>query len=58
MLPDDARPKNVPPPLDLTRIFKSYYHKRNDRYYSFFWVGSYFNDVCSMLYFSSWANVY
>ena len=30
MLPDDARPKNVPPPLDLTIIFKSYYHKRND----------------------------
>ena len=27
---DDARKKNVPPPLDLTRIFKSY-HKRNDR---------------------------
>ena len=27
---DDARLKNVPPPLDLTRILKSY-HKRNDR---------------------------
>ena len=26
---DDARLKNVPPPLDLTRIIKSY-HKRND----------------------------
>ena len=46
MLPDDAQPKNVPPHLDLTRIFKSYYHERNDRYFSFFWVGSYFNDVC------------
>ena len=27
---DNARLKNVPPPLDLTRILKSY-HKRNDR---------------------------
>ena len=27
---DHARLKNVPPPLDLTRILKSY-HKRNDR---------------------------
>ena len=27
---DNARHKNVPPPLDLTRIFKSY-HKTNDR---------------------------
>ena len=27
---DDARLKNVPPPLDLTRILKSY-HKKNDR---------------------------
>ena len=27
---DDARLKNVPPPLDLTRILKSN-HKRNDR---------------------------
>ena len=27
---DDARLKNVPPPLDLTRILNSY-HKRNDR---------------------------
>ena len=27
---DDARLKNVPPPLDLTRILKSY-HKRNGR---------------------------
>ena len=27
---NDARLKNVPPPLDLTRILKSY-HKRNDR---------------------------
>ena len=27
---DDARLKSVPPPLDLTRILKSY-HKRNDR---------------------------
>ena len=27
---DDARLKNVLPPLDLTRILKSY-HKRNDR---------------------------
>ena len=27
---DDARLKNAPPPLDLTRILKSY-HKRNDR---------------------------
>ena len=26
----DARLKNAPPPLDLTRILKSY-HKRNDR---------------------------
>ena len=26
----DARHKNVPPPLDLTRTLKSY-HKRNDR---------------------------
>ena len=30
MLTDDARHKNVPPPLDLTRTLKSY-HKRNDR---------------------------
>ena len=30
MLTDDGRHENVPPPLDLTRIFKSY-HKRNDR---------------------------
>ena len=30
MLTDHARHKNVPPPLDLTRILKSY-HKRNDR---------------------------
>ena len=30
MFTDDARLKNVPPPLDLTRILKSY-HKRNDR---------------------------
>ena len=29
-LTDDARHKNVPPPLDLTRILKSY-HKMNDR---------------------------
>ena len=28
-LTDDARHKNVPPPLDLTRTLKSY-HKRND----------------------------
>ena len=28
-LTDDARHKNVPPSLDLTRILKSY-HKRND----------------------------
>ena len=27
---DDARLKNVPPTLDLTRILKSH-HKRNDR---------------------------
>ena len=27
---DNPRHKNVPPPLDLTRIFKSY-HKINDR---------------------------
>ena len=27
---DNARLKNVPPPLDLTRILESY-HKRNDR---------------------------
>ena len=27
---DNARLKNVPPPLDLARILKSY-HKRNDR---------------------------
>ena len=30
MLTDDARHKNVPPSLNLTRILKSY-HKRNDR---------------------------
>ena len=30
MFTDDARLKNVPPPLDLTRILKSY-HKRNDK---------------------------
>ena len=30
MLTDDARHKNVPPPLDLIRILKSY-HERNDR---------------------------
>ena len=30
MLTDDARHKNVPTPLDLSRILKSY-HKRNDR---------------------------
>ena len=30
MLADNGRHKNVPPPLDLTRILKSY-HKRNDR---------------------------
>ena len=30
MLRDDARYKNVHPPLNLTRILKSY-HKRNDR---------------------------
>ena len=29
-LTDGARLKNVPPPLDLTRILKSY-HKRDDR---------------------------
>ena len=29
-LTDDVRHKNVPPPLDLTRILKSHY-KRNDR---------------------------
>ena len=29
-LTDDAKHKNVPPPLDLTRILKSY-HKRNDK---------------------------
>ena len=29
-LTDDARDKNIPSPLDLTRISKSYY-KRNDR---------------------------
>ena len=29
MLTDDARHKNVPPPLDLTRTLKSY-HKKND----------------------------
>ena len=29
-LTDNARHKIVPPPLDLTRILKSY-HKRNDR---------------------------
>ena len=29
-LTDGARLKYVPPPLDLTRILKSY-HKRNDR---------------------------
>ena len=99
-LTDGARLKNVPPPLDLTRILKAY-HKRNDRrkfpetqewpipcevncaacdwsktvkhfsvnthrkflswheatrqpsnwispqrYFSFFWLASYFNDVC------------
>ena len=30
MLTDNARHKYLPPPLDLTRIWKSY-HKRNDR---------------------------
>ena len=30
MLKDNARYKNVPSPLDLTRFLKSY-HKRNDR---------------------------
>ena len=30
MFTDDARLKNVPPHLDLTRILKSY-HKRNAR---------------------------
>ena len=30
MFTDDARFKNVAPPLDLTKILKSYY-KRNDR---------------------------
>ena len=30
MLTDDARLKNVPPPINLTRILKSC-HKRNDR---------------------------
>ena len=98
-LTDGARLKNVPPPLDLTRILKAY-HKRNDRrkfpetqewpipcevncaacdwsktvkhlthtenfladtrrggnqatgflptyrYFSFFWLASYFNNVC------------
>ena len=29
-LTDGARLKNIPPPLDFTRILKSY-HKRNDR---------------------------
>ena len=29
-LKDDARHKNVPPPLDMGRMLKSY-HKRNDR---------------------------
>ena len=29
-LTDDAKHKNVPPPLDLTRILKSY-HKRDDK---------------------------
>ena len=29
-LTDDARHKNVPPPLNLTRMLKSY-HKSNDR---------------------------
>ena len=29
-LTDGARLKNAPPPLDFTRILKSY-HKRNDR---------------------------
>ena len=29
-LTDGGRLKNVPPPLDFTRILKSY-HKRNDR---------------------------
>ena len=28
---DDTRLKNVPPPLDLTRIQKSYHKKKNDR---------------------------
>ena len=99
LLTDGARLKNVPPPLDLTRILKAY-HKRNDRrkfpekqkwlipcevncaacdwsktvkhlthtenfladmrrggnqatgflptyrYFSFFWLASYFNNVC------------
>ena len=30
MFTDNARLKNLPPPLDFTRILKSY-HKRNDR---------------------------
>ena len=30
MFTDNARLENVPPPLDLTRVSKSY-HKRNDR---------------------------
>ena len=30
MLTVNGRHKNVPPPLDLTRILKSY-HKRNDK---------------------------
>ena len=30
MFTEDARLKNVPPPLDFTRILKSH-HKRNDR---------------------------
>ena len=30
MLTDDTRHKNIPPPLDFTRILKSY-NKRNDR---------------------------
>ena len=29
-LADDARHKNIPPSLDLTRVLKLY-HKRNDR---------------------------
>ena len=30
MFTDNTRLENVPPPLDLTRVLKSY-HKRNDR---------------------------